>query len=197
MELRGSKTEKNLLAAFAGEAQARLKYGYYASQAKKDGYVHIMNIFQETSDNEKEHAKLWFKYLHDGGVPLTEDNLKDAANGENYEWTTMYRDFAKVAREEGFDEIATRMEAVADVEKAHEERYLCLLNDLEENKLFEQDEPVVWKCINCGHFHYGKAAPETCPVCSHPQDFFEVISSSQLQYYNDDIQPIKEYRANH
>lgn len=196
MELKGSKTERNLLAAFAGEAQARLKYGYYASQAKKDGYVHIMNIFNETSDNEREHAKMWFKHLHGNGIPVTTENLKDAAAGEHYEWTTMYKDFAAVAREEGFIEIAAEMEKVADVEKTHEERYLSLLSDIESKRVFEKDYPVVWKCINCGHFEYSKKAPDICPVCSHPIDYFEVISQTQLEYYNDEIPPIKAFRDN-
>lgn len=183
MELKGSKTEQNLLTAFAGESQARVKYGYYASQAKKDGYEYIAGIFQETSDNEREHAKLWFKALHEGGIPMTEQNLKDAAAGENYEWTEMYAEFAKTAKEEGFDAIAYQMEMVARIEKTHEERYLALLKEIEEKKVFEQDGPVIWKCRNCGHFHYGKVAPEVCPVCAHPQAYFEVLTKAQKDEY--------------
>lgn len=171
-ELKGSKTEKNLMEAFAGESQARNKYTYYASQAKKDGYVQIAEIFEETANNEKEHAKLWFKYLHGGKVPTTVDNLADAASGENYEWTDMYDRMAKEAREEGFDEIADRFEGVAKIEKAHEERYKKLLANVEGGLVFSRDGDAVWQCINCGHIVIGKQAPEICPVCSHPQAYF-------------------------
>jgi rubrerythrin len=174
MELKGSKTEANLLAAFAGESQARNKYTYYASQAKKDGYVQISNLFLETAENEKEHAKMWFKQLHGGAVPSTAANLKDAAGGENYEWTEMYPEFAKVAREEGFDEIARLFEGVAKVEAAHEKRYLKLLANVEGDKAFKRDEKVEWKCGNCGFIYYGETAPKVCPVCNHPIDYFEV-----------------------
>ena len=171
MELKGSKTEQNLMSAFAGESQAAIKYQYYASKAKKDGYVQIADYFEKTSKNEKEHAKLWFKLLH-GGMPSTIENLKDAASGENYEWTDMYKEFAKVAREEGFDAIARTMEGVAKVEKHHEERYLKLLANIENNKVFEKEEVVVWECLNCGHIHVGPKAPGVCPVCDHPQSYF-------------------------
>jgi rubrerythrin len=173
-ELKGTRTEANLMAAFAGESQARNKYTYYASQARKDGYNQIADIFEETAGNEKEHAKLWFKFLHDGKVPATTDNLKDAAAGENYEWTDMYAGFAKVAREEGFDEIARLMEGVAKIEKGHEERYLKLLSNIEEGKVFARNGVYVWKCTNCGHIHIGEAAPVVCPVCAHPQAYFEI-----------------------
>lgn len=174
MELKGSKTEKNLMAAFAGESQACVKYQYYASQAKKDGYVKIQNIFTETSNNEKEHAKLWFKALHGGKVPTTTENLKDATAGENYEWTDMYATMAKEAREEGFDDIAETMEGVLAIEKTHEERYVALLNNIEDGTVFEKSEETVWECLNCGHLHRGKTAPEVCPVCNHPRAYFEV-----------------------
>lgn len=174
MELKGSKTEKNLMAAFAGESQACVKYQYYASQAKKDGYVKIQNIFTETSNNEKEHAKLWFKALHGGKVPTTTENLKDAAAGENYEWTDMYATFAKEAREEGFDKIADLFEGVAAIEKEHEERYRKLLANIEGDLVFSKDGDVVWQCANCGHICVGKKAPEVCPVCAHPQSYFQV-----------------------
>jgi rubrerythrin len=173
-ELKGTRTEANLMAAFAGESQARNKYTYYASQARKDGYNQIADIFEETAGNEKEHAKLWFKLLHGGKVPATTDNLKDAAAGENYEWTDMYAGFAKVAREEGFDEIARLMEGVAKIEKGHEERYLKLLSNIEEGKVFARNGVYVWKCTNCGHIHIGEAAPVICPVCAHPQAYFEI-----------------------
>ena len=173
MELKGSRTEKNLWTAFAGESQARNKYTYYASKAKKEGYEQIAAIFQETADNEKEHAELWFKALHDGKVPTTIDNLKDAASGENYEWTEMYAEFAKVAREEGFTELAFRFEKVAEIERHHEERYLKLLERLNTEKVFIDDEVVIWKCRNCGHIHVGKNAPEMCPTCAHPKSYFE------------------------
>ncbi|SCI04919.1 MULTISPECIES: rubrerythrin [unclassified Romboutsia] len=173
MELKGSKTEKNLLTAFAGESQARNKYTYYASKAKKEGYNQIAAIFEETANNEKEHAKIWFKLLHDG-MPSTAENLKDAAAGENYEWTDMYATFAKEAEEEGFTKIAYLFKAVGEIEKEHEERYLKLLENLENGVIFEKDDIVVWKCQNCGHIHIGKKAPNVCPVCDHPQSFFEV-----------------------
>ena len=174
MELKGSKTEANLMAAFAGESQAHTKYQYYASKAKKDGYEQIAAIFQETSANEKEHAKIWFKLLHDGGVPATTENLKDAAAGENYEWTDMYAGFAKTAREEGFDHIADLFEGVAKIEKEHEERYLKLVKNLEEGLVFSRDGDVIWQCANCGHIVIGKKAPEVCPVCAHPQAYFQI-----------------------
>ena len=172
-ELNGSKTEANLMTAFAGESQARNKYTYYASKAKKDGYVQIAAIFEETANNEKEHAKMWFKLLH-GGIGDTVDNLKDAAAGENYEWTDMYAGFAKTAREEGFDEIAAMFEGVAKIEKEHEERYLKLVKNLEEGLVFSRDGDVIWQCANCGHIVIGKKAPEVCPVCAHPQAYFQI-----------------------
>ena len=171
--LKGSKTEQNLKTAFAGESQAAIKYGYYSSQAKKDGYVQIANIFAETSGNEKEHAKLWFKLLHDG-MPTTSDNLKDAAAGEQYEWTEMYKEFAETAREEGFERIAKMFEGVAAIEKDHEERYRALLANVENETVFKKEEKVAWICTNCGHVHYGEEAPKGCPVCAHPQSYFEV-----------------------
>ncbi len=174
MDLKGSRTEQNLMAAFAGESQARNKYTYYASVAKKAGYEQIAEIFLETANNEKEHAELWFKALHGGKVPTTEINLQDAANGENYEWTTMYKEFAAIAREEGFEAIARQMEGVAAIEKAHEERYLALLNNLKTDRVFIKEDVVVWKCRNCGHIHVGKEAPKVCPVCLHAQAYFEV-----------------------
>ena len=174
MELKGSRTEKNLLAAFAGESQARNKYTYFASKAKKEGYEQIAAIFLETADNEKEHAKMWFKHLNGGEVPSTVENLKAAADGENFEWTDMYKEFAKVAKEEGFDQIAFEFEAVAKIEKEHEERYLKLLESVKEGKVFIADDVVVWKCRNCGHIHIGKFAPELCPVCKHPKAYFEL-----------------------
>ena len=173
MNLKGSKTEANLLAAFAGESQARNKYTYYASKAQKDGYVQIAALFEETANNEKEHAKIWFKLLHDG-IGSTPDNLKDAAAGENYEWTDMYANFAKEAKEEGFDHIAYLFEEVAKIEKEHEERYKALLTNIEENKVFKRGDIVIWKCSNCGHIHIGMEAPEVCPVCAHPQSYFEI-----------------------
>lgn len=173
MNIKGTKTEKNLMAAFAGESQARNKYTYYASKAKSEGYVQIASIFEETAANEKEHAKIWFKLLH-GGMPNTEENLKDAAAGENYEWTDMYATFAKEAREEGFDKIADLFEGVAKIEKTHEERYQALLNNLQDGKVFEKDEAVTWECSNCGHKFVGKAAPELCPVCAHPKAYFKL-----------------------
>ena len=172
-ELKGSKTEANLMTAFAGESQARNKYTYYASKAKKDGYVQIAAIFEETANNEKEHAKMWFKLLH-GGIGDTVDNLKDAAAGENYEWTDMYAGFAKTAREEGFDHIADLFEGVAKIEKEHEERYLKLAQNIEDGTVFERPDIVIWKCANCGHIVIGKKAPEVCPVCAHPQAYFQI-----------------------
>ena len=172
MELKGSRTEANLMTAFAGESQARNKYSYYASKAKKDGYVQIAQIFEETANNEKEHAKIWFKLLHDGGIPTTIENLKDAAEGENYEWTEMYAEFAVVAKEEGFDHIAALFEMVAKIEKEHEERYKKLLANIDGGVVFSKDNDIVWICSNCGHIHIGKKAPELCPVCAHPQAYF-------------------------
>ncbi|MDO5555384.1 MAG: rubrerythrin family protein [Clostridia bacterium] len=171
--LKGTKTEKNLMEAFAGESQARNKYTYFASKAKKDGYEQIAAIFQETADNEKEHAKLWFKLLHNG-IPSTEENLKAAAEGENYEWTDMYSKMAEEAREEGFDNIANLFEGVAKIEKEHEERYKKLLENLEDGLVFSRDGDKIWKCRNCGHIHIGKEAPEVCPVCAHPKAYFEI-----------------------
>ncbi len=174
MEIKGTKTEQNLMTAFAGESQARNKYTYYAAQAKKEGYEQIKDIFEETANNEKEHAKMWFKLLHGGNIPTTLENLKDAANGENYEWTDMYAEFAKTAKEEGFDKIAFLFESVGKIEKHHEERYLELLNNLKEEKVFEKEGKVYWICKNCGHIHYAETAPKVCPVCVHPQAFFEI-----------------------
>lgn len=174
MEFKGSRTEANLMAAFAGESQARNKYTYYASQARKDGYEQIAAIFEETAANEKEHAKLWFKALHDGGIPSTLENLKDAAAGENYEWTDMYKKFAEEAEEEGFKELAAAFKMVAKIEKSHEERYLKLVENLEKGIVFAKTGEVVWLCRNCGHLHVGKTAPQVCPVCKHPQSFFEI-----------------------
>ena len=174
MELRGSQTEKNLQAAFAGESQARNKYTYYASKARKEGYEQIAAIFEETANNEKEHAKLWFKLLHDGEIPDTMTNLKDAADGENYEWTDMYAGFAQTAREEGFTRIAYLFEAVAKIEKEHEERYRKLLANVEGGLVFSRDEEMIWQCSNCGHIIIGKKAPELCPICKHPKDYFQI-----------------------
>jgi len=174
MDLKGTKTEKNLMEAFAGESQARNKYTYYASKAKKEGYEQIAAIFQETADNEKEHAKLWFKLLHDGAVPTTLDNLADAAAGENYEWTDMYDRMAKEAKEEGFNDIAYLFEAVGKIEKEHEERYKKLLANVEGDLVFSRDGETIWKCRNCGHIVIGKKAPELCPVCKHAKAYFEI-----------------------
>ncbi|MDD6201973.1 MAG: rubrerythrin family protein [Lachnospiraceae bacterium] len=171
--LKGTKTEQNLQTAFAGESQARNKYTYYASKAKKEGYVQIANIFEETAANEKEHAKIWFKLLKDG-MPDTTANLKDAAEGENYEWTDMYATFAKEAKEEGFDEIAALFEGVGAIEKEHEERFRKLLSNVEEGVVFSKDGDTIWQCSNCGHICIGKKAPEVCPVCNHPQAYFQV-----------------------
>ncbi|MGI6715836.1 MAG: rubrerythrin [Eubacteriales bacterium] len=173
MELKGSKTEMNLLAAFAGESQARNKYTYYASKARKEGYNQIADLFEETANNEREHAKIWFKLLHDGDVPTTLENLKDGAAGENYEWTDMYAGFAKTAREEGFTKIAYLFEAVAAIEKTHEERYRQLINRLETDTVYISDDVVIWQCANCGHIHVGQKAPEICAVCSHPKAYFQ------------------------
>ena len=177
-ELRGSKTEKNLMTAFAGESEARNKYTYYASQAKKEGFVQISRIFEETANNEKEHAKIWFRYLHDGKIPETIKNLEDAANGENYEWTDMYAGFAKDAEEEGFEELAALFRLVGNIEKEHEERYRKLLQNLKDNKVFVKDEEVIWECGNCGHVFKGENAPMLCPVCKHPQAYFFVKSKN-------------------
>ncbi len=171
-ELKGTRTEANLLAAFAGESQARNKYTYFASVAKKAGYEQIAEIFQKTADNEKEHAKMWFKEL--GLLGDTAANLKSAAEGENYEWTDMYAGFAEVAEEEGFTALAAKFRAVALIEKSHEERYLALLNNVEMQKVFEKAEETMWECRNCGHLVIGKKAPQVCPVCAHPQSYFEV-----------------------
>ena len=177
-DLKGTKTEANLQAAFAGESQARNKYTYYASQAKKDGYVQIAAIFEETAANEKEHAKLWFKILNGGKVGPTVENLKDAAAGENYEWTDMYATFAKEAREEGFDDIANLFEGVAAIEKEHEERYLKLLANVEGGLVFSRDGDMIWQCSNCGHVCVGKQVPEVCPVCAHPQAYFQIKANN-------------------
>ena len=173
-DLKGTKTEQNLMTAFAGESQARNKYTYYASKAKKDGYVQIAKIFEETADNEKEHAKLWFKLLEGGSVKDTISNLKAAAEGENFEWTDMYAGFAKEAREEGFDHIAALFEGVAAIEKEYEERYRKLLERVQGDVVFSRDGDVIWQCSNCGHICVGKKAPEVCPVCAHPQAYFQV-----------------------
>ncbi|MDO4612313.1 MAG: rubrerythrin family protein [Candidatus Saccharibacteria bacterium] len=170
----GTRTLENLKKAFAGESEARNKYSYFASKAKKDGFEQIAAIFEETAANEKEHAKMWFKELHGGAVPGTEENLEAAAAGENYEWTDMYNEFAKVAREEGFEELAQKFEGVAAIEKTHEERYLKLLANVREKKVFSKDGEAIWICRNCGHIVIGKDAPELCPVCAHPQAYFEV-----------------------
>lgn len=171
-DLKGTKTLENLMIAFAGESQARNKYSYYASKAKKDGYVQIQKIFEETAENEKEHAKLWFKLAQ--GIGSTEENLLDAAAGEHYEWTDMYKEMAKTAREEGFEEIALQMEGVAAIEKEHEERYKKLAENIKEGKVFEKKEEVLWQCANCGYQVVGKEAPDVCPVCNHPQAYFQV-----------------------
>ena len=173
-ELKGTKTEQNLKEAFAGESMARNKYSYFASKAKKDGYVQIAAIFEETAANEKEHAKLWYKYLNGGSVSDTKTNLADAADGENFEWTDMYARMAREAREEGFDEIAEKFESVAAIEKEHEERYRKLLDNIKKERVFSKDGDVIWQCANCGHIVIGKQAPEVCPVCDHPQAYFQV-----------------------
>ncbi len=174
MELKGSKTEENLRAAFAGESQAHTKYLYYASKAAKDGYVQIGKLFEETAKNEKEHAKIWFKLLHDGGIPSTEENLADAASGENYEWTDMYAGFAKTAKEEGFEEIAFLFEKVGAIEKTHEARYRKLLANINDGVVFSREGDAIWECSNCGHIVVGKKAPEICPVCKHPRSYFQI-----------------------
>ncbi len=173
-ELKGTRTEVNLLAAFAGESQAKNKYTYYASKARKDGYIQIANIFEETANNEQEHAKIWFKLLHGGNIGETADNLLDAAEGENYEWTDMYAGFAAVAREEGFNEIAALFDGVAAIEKEHEERFRKLLSNVKGDCVFSKDGDVIWQCLNCGHIVIGKKAPQVCPVCAHPQSYFQV-----------------------
>ena len=174
MELKGSKTEKNLMDAFAGESQARNKYTYFASKARKDGYEQIAEIFEETANNEKEHAKLWFKLLNNNSIPSTVENLKSAAEGENFEWTDMYDRMAKEAREEGFDRIAFLFESVGKIEKEHEARYKKLLENVENGLVFSKDEDKIWVCRDCGPIVIGKNAPEVCPVCSHPKAFFEI-----------------------
>ncbi len=178
VDFQNSQTKKNLEAAFAGESQATNKYAYYASKAKKDGYVQISEIFTETSGNEREHAKMWFKLLHGGAVPSTIDNLRDAAAGENEEWTSMYVDFAATAREEGFDDIAEKFELVGAIEKHHEERYNALIARVEAGEVFQREGVKVWKCLNCGHLHVGETAPEVCPACNHPRSYFceEVVN---------------------
>ncbi len=175
-ELKGTQTEANLMTAFAGESQARNKYTYYASKAKKEGYEQVAAIFEETAGNEKEHAKMWFKFLCGGEVPDTVTNLTDAANGENHEWTQMYADFAKVAEEEGFTDIANKFRLVGAIEKEHEERYRKLLGNIQGETVFKKEESVVWVCRNCGHVHVGKSAPKVCPTCNNPQSYFEVKS---------------------
>ena len=174
MELKGSKTEANLMAAFAGESQAFAKYSYYASKAKKDGYVQIGDLFEETAKNEKEHAKIWFKLLHGDGIPDTLDNLKDAANGENYEWTDMYKQFEEEAKAEGFNRIAALFKMVGKIEAEHEARYRKLIGNIEDGVVFSKDNDVVWQCSNCGHIMVGKKAPELCPVCAHPKSYFQI-----------------------
>ncbi len=174
----GTKTEENLKKAFAGESEARNKYTFFASKAKKDGYEQIAAIFEETANNEKEHAKLWYKELHGGAVEDTETNLEAAADGENYEWTDMYAGFAKTAREEGFEELAKKFEGVAEIEKHHEERYRKLLKNIKDKKVFSRDGDTIWVCRNCGHIVVGKYAPEVCPVCNHPQSYFEIKATN-------------------
>ena len=176
-ELKGSKTEANLMAAFAGESQARNKYTYFASKARKEGFVQIADIFEETANNEKEHAKIWFKLLHNG-IGSTEDNLLAAAEGENYEWTDMYKQFAEEAHEEGFENIAKLFEGVAKIEKEHEERYRALLENVKTGAVFERKSETVWQCANCGHIYVGTTAPEVCPVCAHPQAYFELLAKN-------------------
>ena len=178
MELKGSKTEQNLMTAFAGESQARNKYTYFASKAKKDGYEQIAAIFEETTNNKKEHAKMWYKELKGGEIPSTIENLNEAADGENYEWTDMYAEFAKVAEEEGFKDIAQKFRAVGEIEKHHEERYRKLLKNIEDEVVFSKDEDCIWICRNCGHIVIGKKAPKVCPVCAHPQSYFELKSEN-------------------
>lgn len=174
MELKGSRTEANLMAAFAGETQARSKYNFYESQAAKEGYQQIANIFKETAHNEKAHALMWFKYLHGNVVPPSLNNLEDAAGGEHYEWSEMYEQFAKEAKEEGFTEIAAKMKLVASVEKAHEDRFRKLIANMQNNEIFQRPNPHSWICLNCGYIHYGDKAPEVCPTCSYPQMYFQL-----------------------
>lgn len=174
MELKGTKTEANLRTAFSGESQARNKYTFFASKAKKEGYVQIAKIFEETANNEKEHAKIWFKLLYGADMKTTTENLEDAAEGENFEWTDMYAEFARVAKEEGFNQIAALFEKVGNIEKMHEERYRKLLANVKEDLVFSKDGDTIWECANCGHICIGKKAPEICPVCSHPQAYFMV-----------------------
>ncbi len=178
MNLKGTKTEQNLMTAFAGESQARNKYDYFASKAKSEGYEHIAAVFEETAHNEKAHAKMWFKLLEGGEIKSTEENLKAAAAGENFEWTDMYATMAKDAREEGFDHIAFLFDEVGKIENRHEDRYNKLLANLKEDKVFNNDEPVMWICRNCGHVHFGESAPKMCPVCVHPQAHFERYSEN-------------------
>ncbi len=178
MELKGSKTEQNLMTAFAGESQARNKYTYFASKARKEGFEQIAKIFEETAANEKEHAKIWFKELNGGVIPDTASNLEAAADGENYEWTDMYAEFAKTAKEEGFARLAYLFEAVGKIEKTHEERYRKLLEKVNSDKVFVADDVVIWQCSNCGHIHVGKAAPELCPVCAHPKAYFQLVAEN-------------------
>ncbi|MCQ2961116.1 MAG: rubrerythrin family protein [archaeon] len=180
VNLKGTKTEENLKAALAGESQARVKYEFYASQAKKDGYVEIKDIFQESSDNEKEHAKIWFKLLNGGKVSDTLSNLADAAAGEHYEWTVMYKEFAEIAREEGFEDIADLFDAACATEKVHEDRYNALSAKIKADKVFKKDEEIAWKCNNCGYIHIGKEAPEVCPLCDHPQAYFRKKDTSYI-----------------
>ena len=177
-DLKGTKTEQNLRDAFSGESQARNKYTYYASQAKKDGYVQIAALFEETANNEKEHAKIWFKLLHDGGIPTTTENLADAAAGEMYEWTDMYARMEEEAREEGFTEIANLFKMVGAIEKTHEERYRKLLKNIEDGVVFSREGDMIWECSNCGHIVIGKKAPQLCPVCKHPQAYFQLRASN-------------------
>lgn len=174
----GTKTEDNLRAAFAGESQARNKYTYYASKAQKDGFQQIAQLFRETADNEKEHAKIWFKLLHDGEIPVTAVNLKDAADGEHYEWTDMYAEFEKQALADNFPEVAALFKMVGTIEKTHEERYLRLLRNVETGLVFSKDGDMLWECANCGHVHFGRSAPELCPVCNHPQAYFEIKATN-------------------
>jgi len=174
MQLQGSKTQANLMAAFAGECQARTKYTYFAEKAREDGYVQISKIFLETAENEKEHAEIWFKYLHDNQIPDTAANLKNAADGENYEWTDMYKEFAETAKEEGFTDLAYLFEQVAEIEKEHEQRFLKLLSNVENGLVFSKDGDAIWQCSNCGHIHFGKQAPQVCPVCKHERAYFQL-----------------------
>ena len=178
MQLKGSKTEKNLLTAFAGESEARNKYTFFASKARNEGYVQISKFFLETADNEKEHAKIWYKLLNGGSVKSTPENLQECIDGENYEWTTMYKDFAAEARQEGFNEIADLFDGVAAIEKDHEARFKALLDNYNSGTVFAKSEEVAWHCSNCGHIHYGKTAPEVCPVCDHPKAHFEVLAEN-------------------